>query len=103
MASVTLRLLLAEDNPDDAELQLRELRRAGLRVTHKVVDAAGPFSDALRTFAPDIILSDFSMPNFDGMEALRLARELAPHTPFIFVSATLGEEYAIRALKNGAT
>src|SRR2546429_6620668 len=51
----------------------------------------------------DVILSDFSMPQFDGMEALRLAKELAPDTPFIFVSGTLGEEYAIRALKNGAT
>jgi diguanylate cyclase (GGDEF)-like protein/PAS domain S-box-containing protein len=103
MAAITLRLLFAEDNPDDAELQLREIRRAGLRVTHKVVDTAEAFSGALRSFVPDIILSDFSMPQFDGMEALRLAREIAPHTPFIFVSGTLGEEYAIRALKNGAT
>ena len=99
----TSRLLLAEDNPDDAELQLRELRRAGLRVAHKVVDSGEAFTDALRSFAPDVILSDFSMPQFDGMEALQLARQMAPDTPFIFVSATLGEEYAIRALKNGAT
>jgi diguanylate cyclase (GGDEF)-like protein/PAS domain S-box-containing protein len=99
----TSRLLVAEDNPDDAELQLREIRRAGLRLAHKVVDNADAFTSALRSFAPDVILSDFSMPNFDGMEALRLAREHAPDTPFIFVSGTLGEEYAIRALKNGAT
>jgi PAS domain S-box-containing protein len=99
----TSRLLVAEDNPHDAELELRELRRAGLRLAHKVVDSPEAFTSALRSFAPDIILSDFSMPQFDGMEALRLAREMAPDTPFIFVSATLGEEYAIRALKNGAT
>ena len=50
-----------------------------------------------------MILSDFSMPGFDGMAALALARELSPDTPFVFVSGTIGEEYAIRALKNGAT
>src|SRR5262249_55981097 len=49
------------------------------------------------------ILSDFSMPHFDGMSALAVAREGRPQTPFIFVSGTIGEEYAIRALKNGAT
>ena len=62
MATPTLRLLLAEDNRDDAELQLREIRRFGLRVSHKVVDSAEAFTNALRSFAPDIILSDFSMP-----------------------------------------
>jgi diguanylate cyclase (GGDEF)-like protein/PAS domain S-box-containing protein len=103
MTAPTLRLLLAEDNPDDADLQLRELKSAGLIVAHRIVDAKGAFEKALREFAPDAILSDFSMPGFDGMDALRLAVELAPDTPFIFVSGTLGEEYAVRALRNGAT
>src|SRR6266446_1504080 len=99
----TLRVLLAEDVAPDAELEVRELKRAGLRVSHRIVDSEKDFIRALREFAPGVILSDFSMPQFDGMEALRLAKELAPDTPFIFVSGTLGEEYAIRALKNGAT
>ncbi len=99
----TLRVLLAEDVAADAELEIREIKRAGLRVSHRIVDSEKDFIRALREFAPDVILSDFSMPQFDGMEALRLAKELAPDTPFIFVSGTLGEEYAIRALKNGAT
>ena len=99
----TLRVLLAEDVAADAELEIREIKRAGLRVSHRIVDSEKDFIRALREFAPDVILSDFSMPQFDGMEALRLAKELAPYTPFIFVSGTLGEEYAIRALKNGAT
>src|SRR5262249_11269792 len=77
--------------------------RAGLRVTHRIVDTEESFTDALREFAPDVILSDFSMPGFDGMAALAIARELAPDIPFVFVSGTIGEEYAIRALKNGAT
>jgi diguanylate cyclase (GGDEF)-like protein/PAS domain S-box-containing protein len=99
----TLRVLLADDAAADAELEIREIKRAGLRVSHRIVESEKDFVRALREFAPDVILSDFSMPQFDGMEALRLARELAPDTPFIFVSGTLGEEYAIRALKNGAT
>src|SRR3989449_7811014 len=99
----TLRVLLAEDVAADAELEIREIKRAGLRVSHRIVESEKDFIRALREFAPDVILSDFSMPQFDGMEALRLAKELAPDTPFIFVSGTLGEEYAIRALKSGAT
>src|SRR5882762_9988749 len=99
----TLRVLLVEDVAADAELEVREIKRAGLRVSHRIVDSEKDFIRALREFAPDVILSDFSMPQFDGMDALRLAKELAPGTPFIFVSGTLGEEYAIRALKNGAT
>src|SRR5467141_1702747 len=98
-----LRLLLTEDNAADADLELRELKRAGLRIAHRVADTEEGFVSALREFCPDVILSDFSMPGFDGMAALALARELAPDTPFVFVSGTLGEEYAIRALRNGAT
>src|SRR5438445_15570 len=98
-----LRLLLTEDSPADAEMELRELKRAGLRITHRVADTEQGFVSALREFSPDVILSDFSMPGFDGMAALALARDLAPDTPFVFVSGTLGEEYAIRALRNGAT
>jgi diguanylate cyclase (GGDEF)-like protein/PAS domain S-box-containing protein len=98
-----LRILIVEDAPDDAELEVRELKRAGLRVAHRRVDTEEAFREALREFRPDLILSDFSMPQFDGMSALALAREIIPGVPFIFVSGTIGEEYAIRALKNGAT
>ncbi len=98
-----IRLLLAEDNPADVELEMRELRRAGLRVAHRVADTEESFTRELAQFAPEVILSDFSMPRFDGKSALRIAREQAPGTPFIFVSGTLGEENAIRALKDGAT
>ena len=103
MSHPTIRILLTEDVAADAELEVRELRRAGLRFTHRVVDQEDSFERALREFIPDVILSDFSMPGFDGMAALALARELVPDTPFVFVSGTIGEEYAIRALKNGAT
>jgi diguanylate cyclase (GGDEF)-like protein len=98
-----LRILLVEDVETDAELEVRELKRAGLRVAHQRVETEDSFRRAIQGFQPHLIISDFSMPQFDGMWALSLARELAPDVPFIFVSGTIGEEYAIRALKNGAT
>src|SRR4026209_1009427 len=98
-----IRVLLAEDVPTDAELAVRELKRAGMRITWRVADTEETFRNALAEFGPHVILSDFSMSQFDGMAALHLARELAPDIPFLFVSGTLGEDYAIRALKNGAT
>ena len=78
MSQPTVRVLLTEDVASDAELEVRELRRAGLRLTHRVVTSEGSFTQALREFSPDVILSDFSMPGFDGMAALSIARELAP-------------------------
>lgn len=103
MPQQAIRIVFVEDNPADAELEMRELRRAGLRVEHRVVDTEPGFLGAIADLCPDVILSDFSMPAFDGMAALALSREQCPDTPFIFVSGTIGEEYAIRALKNGAT
>jgi diguanylate cyclase (GGDEF)-like protein/PAS domain S-box-containing protein len=100
---MAIRVLLSEDNPDDEMLELRELKRAGLRVEHRLALTADEFLGGLRDFRPHVVISDFSMPKFDGMQALDLAREHAPDIPFIFVSGTLGEDYAIRALKNGAT
>src|SRR6185312_15397279 len=58
--------------------------------------------EKLRSFEPDIILSDYSMPNFAGSDALVLARAHAPHIPFVFLSGTIGEEIAIESLRNGA-
>jgi diguanylate cyclase (GGDEF)-like protein/PAS domain S-box-containing protein len=98
-----IRLLMAEDNQDDAELELHELRRAGMAVVSRVVETREEFVRALADFAPEVIVSDFSMPHFDGLSAMRIARELAPDTPFVFVSGTLGEDHAIRALREGAT
>lgn len=101
--SERIRVLQAEDVATDAEIAVRELKRAGMSIEHRLVDSEEQFRLELERFQPHVILSDFTMPRFDGMAALALARETAPGVPFIFVSATIGEEYAIRALKNGAT
>jgi len=99
----TLKILLVEDVAVDAELSLRELKRAGLRCEGRRVETEVDFRQELEDFRPDVILSDFSMPRFDGMHALAIAARDYSSIPFIFVSGNLGEEYAVRALKNGAT
>jgi diguanylate cyclase (GGDEF)-like protein/PAS domain S-box-containing protein len=98
-----LRLLIVEDVPADAELEMYELRHAGVAATCRVVETAEDMAAAITAFRPDVILSDFALPHFDGLSALSLAQELAPATPFIFVSGTVGEEAAIRALRSGAS
>jgi diguanylate cyclase (GGDEF)-like protein/PAS domain S-box-containing protein len=98
-----IRVLVVEDVATDAEIEIRELKRAGMSVDHRIADSERSFRFELDRFSPHVIISDFSMPHFDGMAALALARDLRPEVPFLFVSGTIGEEYAIRALKNGAT
>jgi PAS domain S-box-containing protein len=98
-----LRILILEDMPSDAELMVYELRQAGIAHTSRRVADREPFVAALKENCPDLILSDFHLPNFDGLEALALAQATCPDTPFIFVSGAMGEEVAIDALKRGAT
>src|SRR3982074_1900301 len=98
-----LRLVIVEDSAADAELVGRNLARAGLNVHIHRVETERDFVQALQHIAPDIILSDFSLPQFDGLRALDIAVLHAPGTPFIFVSGTIGEERAIDALRRGAT
>jgi diguanylate cyclase (GGDEF)-like protein/PAS domain S-box-containing protein len=97
-----IRVLIVEDARTDAELAVRVLARAGLQIDHRLVATEEGLRGQLAEFRPHLILSDFSMPHFSGMSALRIARELSPDIPFIFVSGTIGEEHAIRALKDGA-
>jgi len=99
----TVRVLQVEDSAPDAELILGELERDGLRYEARLVDDESQFIAALDEFAPDIVLSDLSMPKFSGKQALALLRQRDEDLPFIFVSATLGEEAAVAALRDGAT
>ncbi|MGH8631048.1 MAG: PAS domain S-box protein [Burkholderiales bacterium] len=98
-----VRILLLEDVASDAELVERELVRAGIACDLRRVESEHEFVRALAGFAPDVILSDFSLPQYDGMAALRLVRSSRPEVPFIFVSGTIGEEAAVEALKQGAS
>ena len=96
-------VLFVEDSPDDIELALRTLRSDGIKAHWRRVDCEKDLRESLASIKPDAILSDFSMPGFDGLHALRIARELTPEVPFIFLSGTIGEERAIEAIRAGAT
>lgn len=97
-----LRVLLVEDSTIDAELAIRRLQQGGYDCSYQCVADEAQMRAALAAQLPDVILSDFSLPQFDGVSALAIAREVAPDVPFIFLSGTIGEERAIEALKSGA-
>jgi len=97
-----LRILLIEDSLEDTELTVRELKRGGLEFDWRRVDTELALARACSEFEPTMVLSDYAMPGFDGLSALRLVRELRPEVPFIFVSGTIGEETAIQSLRSGA-
>ncbi|HEU4669972.1 MAG TPA: response regulator [Dyella sp.] len=99
----TIRILQVEDSELDAELVLGELEADGLAYEARLVDDEASYIEALESFRPDIVLSDLSLPGFSGQRALELLRARDDGKPFIFVSATLGEEAAIEALRIGAT
>src|SRR5437879_3313909 len=97
-----VRVLMVEDVVDDAALVERELRRAGITgATHRV-DSERAYREALRSFAPDIILTDHSLPTFGAADALRIAMLEAPDTPVIVVTGSLDEETAAEYIKAGA-
>jgi signal transduction histidine kinase len=98
-----LRILLVEDNAPHAELVEHFLREGGLHFQTTRVETREAYLEQLERHPPDMILSDYALPSFDGYAALAIAREKAPHVPFIFVTGTMGEEVAIETLKSGAT
>lgn len=97
-----LKLLIAEDNPDDTELLVRELRRAGYEPAWTRVETEADYLAGLHA-GLDLVLSDYSMPQFTGLRALELTRARHPEIPFIIVSGTIGEETAVEAMRLGAT
>jgi diguanylate cyclase (GGDEF)-like protein/PAS domain S-box-containing protein len=103
MDRTPIRVLFIEDCKDDVELTLRSLEQSGFEVSWECVEVGEELERALSLRKPQAILSDFSIPGLDAMEALRLAKEMAPGVPFIFLSGTIGEERAIEAIRLGAT
>ncbi|MBI5799551.1 MAG: response regulator [Verrucomicrobia bacterium] len=98
-----LCILHLEDSPTDRELVEELFRVDGLACQFRPVETRVNFEAALAQGGFDVILSDYSLPGFDGMTALALAQQRRPQVPFIFISGVMGEERAIESLKNGAT
>jgi signal transduction histidine kinase/DNA-binding response OmpR family regulator len=97
-----LRILINEDTPADADLLEYAIRKAGIDFVSTRVETRAAFLGALQESTPDVIISDYSLPTFDGMQALELAKEHVPFTPFIIATGALNEETAVECLKAGA-
>ncbi|MEJ2682183.1 MAG: EAL domain-containing protein [Gammaproteobacteria bacterium] len=97
----TLRALIVEDDEDDFVLLVDHLSSHGVQVIAELVDTEAALRNAMRN-QWDVIFSDFTMPNLNGLRALELVRALDPHVPFIYVSGTIGESAAVKAMKAGA-
>ncbi len=102
MITNEIKILLLEDLEDDAGLIKRELQKTGVLFEMKRVDSRMEFIDALRGFKADVILSDHSLPQFNSFDALRLCRRAGLQVPFILVTGTVSEEFAVSCLKQGA-
>lgn len=97
-----IKILLLEDVPEDAGLIERALKKEKVHFQSVRVDTADEFHAGLIDFKPDIILSDHALPQFNSNEALRIGRSVYPHIPFILVTGTVSEEFAVKILKLGA-
>ena len=103
LKSSVLRVLHLEDHPRDLELVAGWLEDEGLCCDITSVQTASEFQSALQRTPVDLIISDYKLPGFDGLKALRMARLRLPDVPFILFSGTIGEQLAIDSLKQGAT
>jgi len=103
MITQPLTILLVEDNPVDAELLVRELRKAGFEPLWQRVETEPDYIQQLDRADFDLVLSDFQLPHFNGLRALQLFKERKLDMPFILISGTIGEEIAVEAIKQGAT
>jgi two-component system, sensor histidine kinase and response regulator len=99
----TLKILCLEDDSKDAELLKEMLADAGYEVEMDVASDEAGYISFLKTQTYDIILADYTLPGFNASEALKLALNLQPHTPFICISGTIGEDKAVELVKQGAT
>ena len=98
-----LRVLHLEDNDLDAELIRKNIVDAGIACTITRVETRCDFEATLNQGVVDLFLTDYTLPDFDGLSALLIAKKKCPDAPFVFVSGTIGEERAIEALKQGAS
>ncbi len=97
------KILILEDSTSDVDSIEHELIDGGLEFSSRLVETRKDFIREFKEFKPDLILSDFYFPDFDGFSALEMRNDNSPETPFIFVSSTVGEDLAVQTLLNGAT
>jgi PAS domain S-box-containing protein len=98
-----VRVLIVEDVPADAELVERELERGGIVFESRRVDEEGAYVRALDEFEPEVVLSDFTMPAFDGLKAIEILLERRPDVPLVIVTGSINEETAVRCIQAGAS
>lgn len=99
---IPIKVLLVEDSRDDAQLLLHALKRAGYEPDYSLVQNAASMAQQLESEHWDLIISDYVIPGFGGLDALKVQLEHSPDTPFIIVSGKIGEDVAVEALKAGA-
>lgn len=97
-----LKILLVEDNIDDAEIIKRHLAKAGLKFSYTLVETRRDYMNALNEFKPELIISDYNLPTFNGMQALLMRKDMAPMVPFVLVTGSLNEDIAVECMKAGA-
>ncbi len=97
------RVLILEDDRDDAELLQRRLKQSKLKFSLKHVQNKKDFLEEIELHFPDVILSDYELPQFDGISALTYAKKRNPEVPFIMVSGKIADEFAAETLRKGAT
>ncbi|PYY07830.1 MAG: hypothetical protein DMG61_24490, partial [Acidobacteria bacterium] len=98
-----LRVLLVEDNADDRELILRELRKGEFDIVSNVVQTADEFRERIKTDCPDVVLADYNLGQWRGTETLNILREEGCDVPLILVSGSLGDVTAVECIKQGVT
>lgn len=101
--SASIKILHLEDSASDAELVSRFLNRAGLACDLRLATDKVSFEQALKDFDPDIVLSDHTLPQFNSMNALEIVKERSPDIPFILVTGTVSEEFAVECIQNGVS
>lgn len=102
MRNTVVKILILEDSVDDADMVILTLNKTKLSFISKVVDTKEAFLNTIQTDEPDIIISDYYLPGFEGLDALELVRKLNKDIPFIMITGSINEEVAIKCIENGA-
>src|SRR6202012_4804627 len=103
MMTEILKILHIENIQSDAELVERTLKKSGIAFEKLIVDTRAEYVEALENFIPDVILSDHSLPAFNSLEALKILKQTGRNIPFILITSTVSEEFAVSVMKEGAS